>query len=118
MNKTLVAAALLSVLASASFAQSAASSPDTTFQKNHPRREEVNARLANQNSRIKTEVGEGDMSKAKAARLHKDDRQIRQEERDMASKMAGTDQAGAKDAQPSGKQGQQEDRWLTAGVAR
>ena len=89
MNKTLVAAALLSVLASASFAQSAASAPDTTFQKNHPRREEVNARLAHQNSRIKTEVSEGDMSKAKAARLHKDDRQIRQEERDMASQNGG-----------------------------
>ena len=89
MNKTFVAAALLSVFASASFAQSAASAPETPFQQDHPRRAEVNSRLTNQNSRIKTSVSDGDMSKAKAARLHKDDHQIRQEERDMASQNGG-----------------------------
>ena len=89
MNKTFVAAALLSVFASASFAQAAAPAPDTAFQQSHPRRAEVNSRLANQNSRIKTDVADGDMSKAKAARLHKDDHQIRQEERDMASQNGG-----------------------------
>ena len=61
MNKTLFAAAMLSLFASTSFAQ-AASAPA---------------------------VAESDMSKAKAARLHKDDRQIRQEERDMASQNGG-----------------------------
>jgi ketosteroid isomerase-like protein len=50
----------------------------------HPRRVEVNHRLANRNPRTHHEVREGDMSHAEAARLHRDDRQVRQEERDMA----------------------------------
>ena len=32
---------------------------------------------------------EGDLTKAQAAKLHKDDRQIRQEERDMAAQNGG-----------------------------
>jgi len=64
-------------------------SADTKWQKNHPRREQVNNRLANQNKRIKTEVAEGEMSKSKAAKLKKDDRQIRKEERLMASQNKG-----------------------------
>ncbi|PQV50118.1 hypothetical protein [Paraburkholderia sp. BL21I4N1] len=52
---------------------------------NHPRRVEVNSRLANQNNRIHREVKDGQMSKGEAQTLHHDDRQIRQEERDMAS---------------------------------
>lgn len=62
---------------------------DTTWQKNHPRREQVNQRLANQNARIKTEVKEGDLTKSQAAGLHKDDRQIRREERLMAGQNGG-----------------------------
>jgi hypothetical protein len=62
---------------------------DTTWQKNHPRREQVNNRLANQNKRIRNEVKEGDMSKATAAKLHKEDHQIRAEERLMASQNGG-----------------------------
>ena len=62
---------------------------DTKFQKDHPRREQVNSRLENQNDRINKEVKEGDMSKAKAAKLHKADKQIRQEERDMAAQNGG-----------------------------
>ena len=58
---------------------------DTAWQKAHPRREEVNHRLANQNRRIHDKVEDGQMTHAQAAQLHKDDRQIRQEERDMAS---------------------------------
>ncbi|WP_175959283.1 hypothetical protein [Burkholderia pyrrocinia] len=57
---------------------------DTPWQHAHPRREEVNRRLANQNRRIHHEVKEGEMSHAQAARLHRDDRKIRREERDMA----------------------------------
>jgi hypothetical protein len=67
----------------------AVESKDTTWQKNHPRREQVNNRLANQNKRIKTEVKEGDLTKAQAASLHKDDHQIRKEERLMASQNGG-----------------------------
>jgi hypothetical protein len=62
---------------------------ETNWQKNHPRRTEVNKRLANQNRRIHNDVKDGDMSKAKAAQLHHEDHQIRQEERDMASQNGG-----------------------------
>ncbi|OXI39775.1 hypothetical protein [Burkholderia aenigmatica] len=72
-----IAATLMSVLTGTAFA-------DTPWQQAHPRREEVNQRLANQNRRIHHEVKEGEMSHAQAARLHRDDRKIRQEEQDMA----------------------------------
>jgi hypothetical protein len=58
---------------------------ETQWQKDHPRRTEVNARLANQNRRINNEVKEGEMSKSQARTLHKEDHAIRQEERTMAS---------------------------------
>lgn len=57
--------------------------------KKHPRRAEVNARLANQNRRIHQEVKEGDLTRGQAAQLHRDDRQIRREERIMASQNGG-----------------------------
>ena len=60
-------------------------SADTTWQKNHPRREQVNHRLANQNRRIHQDVKNGTLTKGQAAALHKDDHQVRQEERDMAA---------------------------------
>ena len=62
---------------------------ETQWQKDHPRRTQVNQRLANQNQRIKKEVKEGEMTKAQAAKLHKEDRQIRKEERSMASQNGG-----------------------------
>jgi hypothetical protein len=58
---------------------------DTQWQKNHPRREQVNNRLANQNKRIHQEVKEGEISKGQAAKLHREDHNIRKEERAMAS---------------------------------
>ena len=62
---------------------------DTQWQKDHPRREQVNNRLANQNKRIQNEVKEGELTKSQAAGLHKQDHQIRQEERAMASQNGG-----------------------------
>ncbi|MBI5436510.1 MAG: hypothetical protein HY937_05345 [Nitrosomonadales bacterium] len=62
---------------------------ESKFNKTHPRRHEVNHRLNNQNKRIHREVKEGEMSKGEAAKLHKEDRQIRQEERNMASQNGG-----------------------------
>ncbi len=62
---------------------------ETQFQKNHPRRDQVNERLANQNRRINQEVKEGEMTPQQARKLHREDRQIRQEERDMASQNGG-----------------------------
>ena len=62
---------------------------ETQWQKDHPRRTEVNKRLANQNRRINKEVKEGEITKGQAKQLHKEDHQIRQEERDMASQNGG-----------------------------
>jgi len=62
---------------------------ETQFDKEHPRRAEVNGRLANQNARIKNEVKSGQITKTKAAKLHKEDRQIRGEEKVMASHDGG-----------------------------
>ena len=58
---------------------------DTQWQKDHPRREQVNNRLANQNQRIKQERKEGEITKAQAQKLHAEDHAIRKEERTMAS---------------------------------
>ena len=79
----------LSVIAFALSGVAGTASADTKWQAKHPRREQVNGRLMNQNKRIHNEVKEGDLSKSQAAALHKDDRQIRQEERDMASQNGG-----------------------------
>jgi TolA-binding protein len=62
---------------------------DGQWAKNHPRREQVNSRLANQNQRINQQVKEGELTKEQAAKLHQADRQIRQEERLMASQNGG-----------------------------
>jgi uncharacterized protein HemX len=78
-----LAVAVAAALAFAGVAGSA--SADTQWQKNHPRREQVNSRLNNQNRRIKADVRNGTLTKGQAQALHKDDHQIRQEERDMAS---------------------------------
>ena len=79
-----VAAVSLSLagLASTSFA-------DTAWQKAHPRREQVNNRLANQNKRIHQERKEGEITGKQAARLHREDRTIRHEERAMARTNGG-----------------------------
>ncbi len=72
----------LLTVSSATFAQS-------TYAQTHPRRHEVTARLSNQNRRIHNEVSHGDMSRAEAARLHRQDRRIRTEERRMARRDHG-----------------------------
>jgi cell division protein FtsB len=86
LSRKVLSVVLLSTLVitatSSAFAQ-------TEWQKEHPRRAQVNKRLHNQNQRINQEVKEGEITKAQAAKLHKEDRQIRQEERDMASQNGG-----------------------------
>ncbi len=59
------------------------------FNKDHPRRAEVNKRLGNQDKRINKEVKKGEISKGQAAKLHKEDHQIRREEHAMASQNGG-----------------------------
>ena len=57
---------------------------ETQWERNHPRRTEVNDRLKNQDRRINSEVREGEISKGQARELHSQDQAIRQEERTMS----------------------------------
>jgi hypothetical protein len=79
MKKTILATLILIGTAGATYANGG----------HHPRRHEVNERLANQDKRIDRKEADGKMSKKEANKLHKDDRQIRQEEKDMASQDGG-----------------------------
>ena len=56
-------------------------SADTYWQRHHPRREEVNARLMRQNHRITMERREGELSRAQAHELRLEDHGIRAQER-------------------------------------
>jgi hypothetical protein len=60
-----------------------------TWQQTHPRRVEVNHRLARQNVRIHREVRKGEITRVQARRLHREDRFVRHEERFMASQHHG-----------------------------
>jgi hypothetical protein len=84
-RKTLTFAAAIVALA----ALVGTASAEDTWQKNHPRRTQVNSRLNNQNRRIHNDVKDGTMTKAQAASAHQEDHQVRQEERDMASQNGG-----------------------------
>jgi type II secretory pathway component PulM len=78
-----VLAVTLGALAAPAFAG------DTQWQKDHPRREQVNNRLKNQNKRIRQERKKGEITGAQARQLHNEDHAIRQEERTMASTNGG-----------------------------
>ena len=69
--------AVLGSTVSAAFAE-------TQWERNHPRRDQVNDRLSNQNRRINKELKEGEITKQQANQLHREDRAIRQDERTMA----------------------------------
>ena len=69
--------AIVGTTVSAAFAE-------TQWERSHPRRDQVNDRLANQNHRINRELKEGEITKRQAHQLHREDHAIRQEERDMA----------------------------------
>jgi hypothetical protein len=75
---TTTAFAALAIGAAPSFA-------GTPWQDSHPRRAEVNHRLANQNGRINQDGRDGELSRSQARQLHHEDGRIHQEERDMAS---------------------------------
>jgi hypothetical protein len=85
-TKRIVAVALAGVFA---IGMAGSALAESQWEKDHPRRDQVNDRLQNQNKRIHQEVKEGEISKAQAGQLHKDDRQIRREERLMASQNGG-----------------------------
>lgn len=86
MRKLLPTFAIAALFAVTGFGNAYA---ETQFQKTHPRRAEVNHRLANQNRRIHNEVKDGQITHQQAHALHVQDHQIRQEERDMASQNGG-----------------------------
>ncbi|HTY98607.1 MAG TPA: hypothetical protein VMB75_02145 [Rhodocyclaceae bacterium] len=86
LSRKLLSLALLSTVVAASAGSAMA---ETQWQKDHPRRAEVNKRLNNQDRRINKEVKEGEITKGQAAKLHREDRQIRHEERAMASQNGG-----------------------------
>lgn len=85
--KKFLAIAMLSVFAAGTTASVMAA--EGQWAKDHPRRDQVNDRLANQNKRINQEVKQGEITKGQAASLHHEDHQIRQEERAMASQNGG-----------------------------
>jgi hypothetical protein len=68
-----VAFAFVGSAVSAAFAE-------TRWERNHPRRDQVNDRLANQNRRINHELKEGEITKQQANQLHREDRAIRHED--------------------------------------
>ena len=76
-------AAVGTMLAAPVFAQ------ETQWDKDHPRRTEVNDRLKNQNKRITTEVKDGQINKAQAKNLRSNDKAIHGEEKAMASQDNG-----------------------------
>lgn len=57
---------------------------ETQWERDHPRRTQVNDRLQNQNRRINQERKEGELTKQQANQLHHEDHAIRQEERTMS----------------------------------
>ncbi|MHB8409936.1 MAG: hypothetical protein ACYDHY_17940 [Acidiferrobacterales bacterium] len=57
---------------------------DSAFERNHPRRDQVNDRLATQNHRITRQVREGELNRRQARHLRRGDRRVRREERRFA----------------------------------
>jgi hypothetical protein len=79
----------LALALAATFALSTPSYADGTWAANHPRREQVNERLANQNRRISNGVKSGALSPQQARQLHREDHAIRREERADAALHGG-----------------------------
>ena len=59
------------------------------WKQDHPRRAQVNARLNNQNRRIRDGVEDGKLTPGQAQQLHAEDHAIRQQERAMAAQNGG-----------------------------
>lgn len=85
-RNTWVAASLTAALAT--FAASPARA-DSAWQAHHPRREQVNSRLARQNQRIHQQVRAGELTGAQAGRLRRADWRTRLTERRMARRNGG-----------------------------
>ncbi len=84
LGTKVLAAALLGVLSSGSLAFA-----ETAWERNHPRRDEVNDRLQNQNERIHEGVKDGQLTHKEARQLHREDHAIRAQERRYARHHGG-----------------------------
>ena len=82
-------AVILAIMATFIAGGSVGASAESQFDKNHPRRAEVNKRLHHENAKAAREVKSGKLTQAQGQQLHQQDHQIRQEERDMASQNGG-----------------------------
>jgi F0F1-type ATP synthase membrane subunit b/b' len=67
----------------------AALAQNPQWQKDHPRRHEVNKRLGNQDKRIAQGEQSGALTKGQANQLHREDKTIRREERQDAARDGG-----------------------------
>jgi hypothetical protein len=85
---------LSALLTTAILSISVPSFADGRWAANHPRRDEVNDRLANQDHRIDAGVRDGQLSRGQARQLHREDHAIRAEERAYASEHHGHITAG------------------------
>jgi hypothetical protein len=89
LTTTALAALLLITGGSLLYADAPATAPAAGAPAKHPRRKQVNKRLKNQKKRINQKEKDGQISPAQAKDLHKQDHQIHQEEKDMASQDGG-----------------------------
>jgi hypothetical protein len=87
--KTSAKIATLAIGLAVVLAGATGASADTDWQAHHPRREEVNNRLARQNHRIRVEHREGELTGRQARELHAEDRGLRNQERFYASRNGG-----------------------------
>ena len=77
---------LLSTLASVLSFASVSAHAETEWQKNHPRRKEVNKRLKNQQKRVDNGLAKGKLNPQQASKIQNQDARIRsQEQRDAAA---------------------------------
>ena len=79
----------LALVAFAAFGGTIADASAATWAQTHPRRDQVNDRLANQNARINNAFATGKITVGQAAFLHKEDRTVRAQERFDASLNGG-----------------------------
>jgi hypothetical protein len=75
----------LALVAFTAFGGTIADASAATWAQTHPRRDQVNDRLANQNARINHDLATGKITVGQAAFVHKEDRTVRAQERFDAS---------------------------------
>lgn len=88
-KQVIVAALAAAILNVGLMAGAAFGGEKEKWNKEHPRRAEVNHRLHNQNARIKEGLKTGKLTPQQAKALHQEDHQIRQEERADAAQDGG-----------------------------